>query len=143
MLKVPIKRVNGAKIPTYAHSNDSGADLYASEDCILEPMKITLVASGVHIAIPEGYEAQVRPKSGLALKHGIAFVNSVGTIDSGYRGEVKIIAINLGQQPYKVEKGTKIGQLVFQKVEHAAFEEVVELDATVRNHNGFGSTGLH
>jgi len=142
MLKVKIKKSQDAKIPSYAHQDDSGADLYASEDCTLEPMKISLIGSGVHLAIPQGYEAQVRPKSGLALKHGIAFVNSIGTIDAGYRGEIKIIAINLSQVPYEVKKGTKIGQLVFQKIEHAQFEEAAELDETARNHGGFGSTGL-
>ncbi len=142
MFVVKLKKTSEAKTPSYAHKGDSGADLYSTEDVILEPMKISLIGSGIHLAIPEGYEAQVRPKSGLALKHGIAFVNSIGTIDSGYRGEVKAIAINLGKEPYEVKKGTKIGQLVFQKVEHATFEEADSLDETSRNHGGFGSTGL-
>ena len=142
MFVVKIKKSNDAKLPSYAHTGDSGADLYSTEDVVLEIGKITLIASGVHLAIPQGYEAQVRPKSGLALKHGIAFVNSIGTIDSGYRGEIKVIAINLGKEPYEVKKGTKIGQLVFQKVEQAHFEETQDLDSTSRNHGGFGSTGL-
>ena len=143
MFVVKIKKSNDAKLPSYAHTGDSGADLYSTEDVVLEVGKITLIASGVHLAIPQGYEAQVRPKSGLALKHGIAFVNSIGTIDSGYRGEIKVIAINLGKEPYEVKKGTKIGQLVFQKVEQATFEETEDLDSTSRNNGGFGSTGLH
>lgn len=143
MFVVKIKKSSDAKVPSYAHIGDSGADLYSTEDVVLEVGKISLIGTGIHTAIPQGYEAQVRPKSGLALKHGIAFVNSVGTIDSGYRGEIKVIAINLGKEPYEVKKGTKIGQLVFQKVEHATFEETDDLDATSRNHGGFGSTGLH
>ena len=142
MITVKIKRAKDAKLPAYAHKGDSGVDLYATEDMMLEPMKIGLIPTGISIAIPEGYEAQIRPKSGLALNHGIAFVNSPGTIDSGYRGEVKIIAINLGAKPYHVEKGKKIAQMVFAKVEHANFLEVGTLDETARNHGGFGSTGL-
>jgi len=142
MITVRIKREDDAKLPGYAHKGDSGVDLYSTQDLVIEPMKIALIPTGLSIAIPEGYEAQVRPKSGLALNHGIAFVNSPGTIDSGYRGEIKIIAINLGDKPYHAEKGKKIAQMVFAKVEHAHFEEVKELDETSRNHGGFGSTGL-
>ena len=141
MITIRIKRTKDAMLPHYAHKGDAGVDLYSSEDVILEPMKIALVPTGISMAIPEGYEGQVRPKSGLALNHGIALVNSPGTIDSGYRGEIRIIAINLGKRPYTVEKGKKIAQMVFNKVEYAAFSEVALLDETSRGEGGFGSTG--
>ncbi len=142
MITIKLRKEKGAKVPAYAHKGDAGVDLYAAEEMLMDPMKVCLIPTGISMAIPEGYEGQVRPKSGLALSHGIALVNSPGTIDSGYRGEIKIIAINLGKQSYLVEKGKKIAQMVFQKVEHAKFEEVQELDLTMRNAGGFGSTGL-
>lgn len=142
VLKVKIKKIADVKTPFYAHKGDSGVDLYSAEDCMLNPMERKLVSTGIKIAIPHGYEAQIRPKSGLAVEHGITHANCVGTIDSGYRGEIKIPIINLGREPYKIEKGKKIGQMVFAKVEEAVFEEVEELDATSRNDKGFGSTGL-
>ncbi|MBI2102005.1 dUTP diphosphatase [Candidatus Woesearchaeota archaeon] len=141
MLKVKIKTSADAKIPSYAHKGDSGMDLYSAEECLLEPMERRLVATGIKIAIPLGYEAQIRPKSGLALQ-GISHANSIGTIDSSYRGEIKIPLINFGNKAYKIEKGKKIGQMVFAKVEEAIFEESDELDKTTRNEQGFGSTGL-
>ncbi|MBI4143443.1 dUTP diphosphatase [Candidatus Woesearchaeota archaeon] len=141
-LKVKIKRNAEAKMPFYAHEGDSGVDLYSSEDCMLAPMERKLVATGIKIAIPYGYEAQIRPKSGLAIEHGVSHANCIGTIDSGYRGEIKIPMINLSSKTYKIEKGKKIGQMVFAKVEEAVFEEVEELDVTARNDKGFGSTGL-
>ena len=142
MLKVKIKKAADAKMPSYAHKGDAGMDMYASEECLLKPMERKLVGTGIRIAIPHGYEAQIRPKSGLAIEHGISHANSVGTIDSGYRGEIKIPLINLSDRPYKIEKGKKIAQMVFAKVEEAVFEETEELDETARNENGFGSTGL-
>ena len=141
MLKIKIKKITDAKMPAYAHKGDSGVDLHSAEECLLQPMERRLVATGIKIAIPYGYEAQIRPKSGLALQ-GISHANCVGTIDSGYRGEIKIPMINLSGKPYKIEKGKKIGQMVFAKVEEAHFEEVEELDITTRNEKGFGSTGL-
>jgi len=141
MLKIKIKKAADAKMPVYAHKGDSGVDVYAAEECTLNPMERKLVATGIRIAVPYGYEAQIRPKSGLALD-GISHANCVGTIDSGYRGEIKIPMINLSDKPYKIEKGKKIGQMVFAKVEEAIFEEVENLDTTSRNENGFGSTGL-
>jgi dUTP pyrophosphatase len=108
---------------------------------MLHPMERKLVSTGIKIAIPYGYEAQIRPKSGMALQ-GISHANCVGTIDSGYRGEIKIPMINLSDRQYKIEKGKKIGQMVFAKVEEAIFEEVDEFDLTTRNEKGFGSTGL-
>ena len=142
MLKIKIKKVNDVKTPSYAHKGDSGVDLYSVEECILKPMERKLVATGIRISIPYGYEAQIRPKSGLAIEHGISHANCIGTIDSSYRGEIKIPIINFGDKPYKIEKGKKIGQMVFAKVEEAVFEEVNDLDVTTRNESGFGSTGL-
>ena len=145
-LKMPliIKMQKIADVPTpyYAHKGDSGVDLYAAEDAVLKPMERKLIATGLKLEIPCGYEGQVRPKSGLAISHGISHANCVGTIDSSYRGEIKVPLINLSDKAYKVEKGKKIGQLVFAKVEEAVFSEVNELGKTTRNENGFGSTGL-
>ena len=142
VLKIKIKKVADVKSPYYAHKGDSGVDLYSADDYILKPMERKLISTGIKIAIPPGYEAQVRPKSSLAIEHGISHANSVGTIDSGYRGEIKVPLINFGDKPYKIEKGKKIGQMVFAKVEEAVFEEVQELDATARGEGGFGSTGM-
>jgi len=141
MLKVKIKKTADVKTPFYAHKGDSGMDLYSAEECMLKPMERRLVATGIKVAIPYGYEAQIRPKSGLALQ-GISHANSIGTIDSSYRGEIKIPLINFSDKSYKIEKGKKIGQMVFIKVEEAVFEEAEELGETTRNEQGFGSTGL-
>lgn len=141
-LKVKIKKDSEIKTPFYAHKGDSGVDLYAAENYLLKPMERKLIATGIKIAVPYGYEAQIRPKSGLALENGISHANCVGTIDSSYRGEIKIPLINLSNKPYNIEKGRKIGQMVFAKVEEAIFEEVDELGETTRNEQGFGSTGL-
>lgn len=142
MLTIKIKRTGNAILPRYAHQGDSGVDLYATEEKTIGSGEIALIPTGISVAIPIGYEGQIRPKSGLALNHGIALVNSPGTIDAGYRGEIKIIMINLGKKAYAIEKGKKIAQMVFQKVEHVSFEEVTDLDETSRGHGGFGSTGL-
>ena len=142
MLKVKIKKIADVKTPLYAHKGDSGMDLYAAEDYLLKPMERKLIATGIKIAVPYGYEAQIRPKSGLAIEHGISHANCVGTIDAGYRGEIKIPMINLSDKAYKIEKGKKVGQMVFAKVEEAILEEDDELDETTRNEKGFGSTGL-
>ncbi len=142
-LKIRIKKIKeNAILPHYAHDGDAGVDLYSTEDYVLKPGQRILVSTGVIIAVPQGYEAQIRPKSGLALNHGISVCNSPGTIDSGYRGEIGVIAINHSKEEFKIEKGTKIAQLVFNKIEKAEFEEVKSLDNTKRGHGGFGSTGL-
>jgi len=141
VLKVKIKKNDDIKTPAYAHKGDSGVDLYAAEDYMIKPMERKLIGTGIKIAIPYGYEAQIRPKSGLALQ-GISHVNCVGTIDSSYRGEIKIPLINFSDIPFKIEKGKKIAQMVFAKVEEAVFEEVDNLGETTRNEKGFGSTGL-
>ena len=107
----------------------------------IEPGRIVLVPTGLHLAIPPGFEVQVRPRSGLALKHGISVVNSPGTIDSDYRGEVKIILGNLGREPFTIERGMRIAQLVVQRVIRAAIEVRDELADTARSHGGFGHSG--
>ena len=142
MLRVKIKKTASAKMPSYAHKGDAGMDLYSAEEYTLKPMERKLIGTGIRIAIPHGYEAQIRPKSGLAIEHGISHANSVGTIDSGYRGEIRVPLINLSEKPYRIETGKKIAQMVFAKVEEAVFEEAEDLDKTARNENGFGSTGL-
>jgi dUTP pyrophosphatase len=140
---VKVKRLdNEVKVPSYAHNGDSGMDLYANEKVLLESLERKAVGTGLVIEVPEGYEAQVRPKSGIALNHGVTVLNTPGTVDSCYRGEVKVIIMNLGREPYLVERGKKIAQLVFAKVEKAKFEEAHELGTTTRNDGGFGSTGL-
>ena len=136
---------DGAKMPRYEHDDDSGMDLFANEDEVINPGEIKLISTGVRIALPKGYEAQIRPKSGLALKHGITVLNTPGTIDAGYRGEIKVILINLGNNAYKIEKGKKIAQMVISKVEYLNMKVVNnkdELPSAERGEGGFGSTGL-
>jgi len=119
-------------------------DLCADVDgkVVISPGEIKLISCGIYIAIPEGYEAEVRPRSGLALKHGITLVNTPGTIDSDYRGLVNLIVINLGKQDFVVERGHRLAQMVIREVTRADFEETEELDATLRAHGGFGHTGI-
>ena len=131
----------GLPLPAYATAHAAGLDVVAAEDLILAPGQRHSVATGFAIAIPEGYEVQVRPRSGLALKHGITCPNSPGTIDADYRGEVKIILANIGAEPFPIVRGERIAQLVPAIVQRAAFAEVEALDETVRGHGGFGSTG--
>ena len=142
MIKVKIKKTkDNAIIPHYAHGGDAGLDLYSAEDYILKPGDRVLVSTGIKVAVPKGYEAQVRPKSGLALNHGLTVLNTPGTIDCGYRGEIGVIVINLGKEEVKIEEGKKVAQMVFSKVEEAEFVEE-ELDDTKRGAGGFGSTGI-
>jgi dUTP pyrophosphatase len=141
-MKLQIQRVvEDVKVPSYAHPGDAGMDLFAAEEYILKPGERKLVNTGIKIALPVGYEAQLRPKSGLALKHGISIVNTPGTVDAGYRGLVGVIAINHGTEDFKIEKNQKIAQMIINKVETADVEEVKELDDTTRGEGGFGSTG--
>ncbi len=131
------------KTPAYAHEGDAGVDLYSVVDKTLAPGERALIPTGIKMAIPHGYEGQVRPKSGLALKHGITVLNTPGTVDAPYRGEVGVILINLDPKAsYEVKKGEKVAQMVFNKVEYADFREEAELTATTRGAGGFGSTGL-
>jgi dUTP pyrophosphatase len=122
----------------------SGADLYAAVEMesVLEPQQIKAIPTGIFIEIPPGYEAQVRARSGLALRNGLAVVNAPGTIDSDYRGEVCVILCNLGKEPFKIQRGMRIAQLVFLPVVRAELEEVEELQKTRRNEGGFGHTGV-
>jgi len=142
VLKVKIQKIAEVPSPRYEHKGDSGVDLFAAESYLVNPMDRCLVKTGIRLEIPYGYEGQVRPKSGLALHHGISHANSIGTIDSCYRGEIMVPIINFGKEAYSIEKGKKVGQLVFIKVEEAQFEEVSSLGETSRNEKGFGSTGL-
>ena len=132
---------NGLPSPKYASDGAAGLDVVAAEDVTLVPGARHAVATGFAIAIPEGYEVQVRPRSGLALKHGITCLNTPGTIDHDYRGEVKVILANLGTEPFAVRRGERIAQLVPAPVQKAAFREVEMLGETSRGAGGFGSTG--
>ena len=120
----------------------SGADIFSCEDLLIGPGEIKLVSTGFSMAIPEGFEGQIRPRTGLAFKHGISVLNTPGTIDSDYRGEVKIILINLGKKDFTVKQGDRIAQLIITEVARASFLIVEELDETQRNEGGFGHTGL-
>lgn len=146
-MKILIKRMENAKdleLPRYMTQGAAGLDLYANVqgEIVIKPSQIKLIPTGIGISIPQGFEAQIRPRSGLALKHGISFVNTPGTIDSDYRGEINIIAINFGEEPFVVRRGDRIAQMVINKVEIPEIIEVDELDTTLRGEGGFGSTGL-
>ena len=130
-----------AQIPSYAHIGDAGADVYAIAEVTLQPLNRAAIPTGLAVDIPIGYEIQVRPKSGLALKHGVTVLNSPGTIDAGYRGEIQVIVINLGTEAYTCVKGQKIAQLVLKPVIQAQYIEG-ELGSSDRGIGGFGSTGL-
>nr|WP_315103532.1 dUTP diphosphatase [uncultured Fretibacterium sp.] len=144
MVRVLIARSGRAKdfpLPEYATPASAGVDLRASDGCVIPPGGRALVPTGLRIALPEGYEAQVRPRSGLALKHGVTLPNSPGTIDADYRGEIGVILMNLGQEPFIVEPGDRIAQMVVAPVARVAWSEAEALDATERGEGGFGSTG--
>ena len=130
-------------MPAYATAGASGMDLRADVDgeIVLMPGEIRLISSGIYLGIPEGYEAQIRPRSGLALKHGISLVNTPGTIDSDYRGLVNLIMINHGKEPFTIRRGDRIAQMIIKEVVRAEIEVTQDLDATVRSHGGFGHTG--
>lgn len=132
----------GLALPAYATAGAAGMDIVSAEDLTLDPGARSAVATGFAVAIPQGYEVQVRPRSGLALKHGVTCLNTPGTIDSDYRGEIRVILINLGVEPFVVRRGDRIAQLVPASVQRASMEEVATLDETVRGIGGFGSTGL-
>ncbi|MBW0144866.1 dUTP diphosphatase [Sphingomicrobium clamense] len=131
----------GLPLPAYATPGAAGMDVVSAEDVTIEPGERHPVATGFRVAIPEGYEIQVRPRSGLAFKHGITVPNTPGTIDSDYRGELKVLLINHGPDPFEVKRGERVAQLVPAAVTLASFEEVDALDDTDRGHGGFGSTG--
>ena len=140
-LKIDLQLLDGGIAPAYQTSGSAGMDICCSEGFELQPMERKAVPTGLKIALPEGYEAQVRPRSGLALKHGISMVNTPGTIDSDYRGEIRVILINLGQEVVRFERGERVAQLVVAPVTRAEWQLVDELDQTDRGTGGFGSTG--
>jgi dUTP pyrophosphatase len=131
-------------LPRYMTPQSAGMDICTAVDTpmVLEPGAIALVPTGLAMAIPPGYEAQIRPRSGLAVKHGIGIINAPGTIDSDYRGEVKIALINMGRVPYTIQRGERIAQMVIQRVYQAHVTVVEDLESTARNDGGFGSTGV-
>lgn len=143
---VQIKVVNKGKqpLPTYATAQSAGMDLRANIDSpiTLKPMERRLVPTGLHIALPEGYEAQVRPRSGLALKHGITVLNTPGTVDADYRGEIMVLLINFSNEEFVINAGERIAQMVIARHEQAQFEEVEVLDETERGAGGYGHTGV-
>ena len=132
----------GLPLPSYATPGAAGMDVVAAEDVDLAPGQRHAVATGFRVAIPHGYEIQVRPRSGLAFKHGISVPNTPGTIDSDYRGELKVLLINHGSEPFAIRRGERIAQLVPAAVTPATFDEVDDLDDTQRGAGGFGSTGV-
>jgi dUTP pyrophosphatase len=143
MLKLLIKRLSPtAVMPAYAHPGDAGLDLYADAAVSLEPGETKLVGTGISIELPLNTEAQVRPRSGLALRHGITVLNTPGTIDRGYRGEVGVILINHGQVRFDVHPGMKVAQLVIASCLTVTVEESDELSGTARGQGGFGSSGV-
>ena len=133
----------GLALPAYATAGAAGMDVLSAEEVALAPGARHAVATGLALEIPPGYEIQVRPRSGLALKHGISVPNTPGTVDSDYRGELKVILINHGAEPFAIHRGDRVAQLVLAPVVRAAWDEVEELDDTQRGSGGFGSTGGH
>jgi dUTP pyrophosphatase len=143
-VRLPVKRLDPTiELPSYAYEGDAGLDLRSSEDVTLKPFERRLVSTGLAIAIPEGYAGFVQPRSGMALKHGLSMANTPGLIDSHYRGELKVIAINLDpSEPIVIKRGDRIAQLVIQQVPVVSLVEVEELDETDRGAGGFGSSGV-
>ena len=152
---VPVKKLHpDAVLPSYQSDGAAGMDLCPIEDCRILPRgrhvfdgivyygAPRLIGTGIAVAIPPGFEGQIRPRSGLAVKHGVTVLNSPGTIDSDYRGEVKVLLINLGSEPFVIKRGDRIAQIVFAPVARAGLQQVDDLDATARGAAGFGSTGV-
>ncbi len=142
-LTVVVTVEQGAKLPDYATASSSGVDLTAflREPLQLNPLERALVPTGIRVAIPEGYEAEVRPRSGIAFRHGVTVLNTPGTIDADYRGEVKVILINLGKEPFVIRDGDRIAQMVFRSVARVLWRRSDSLPGTERGDGGFGSTG--
>lgn len=143
---IAIKRTaagQGLPLPQYMTEGSAGLDLFAAVEKseTLQPGEIKLIPTGLSMALPQGYEAQIRPRSGLALRHGITMVNTPGTVDADYRGEIGLIMINLGQEPFLINRGDRVAQMVINKVARAEFAEVEDLEQTSRSSGGFGSTG--
>ncbi|HWC77132.1 MAG TPA: dUTP diphosphatase [Blastocatellia bacterium] len=143
MITIPVKLLDeGMAVPKYQHEGDAGLDLSSRVDYVIDPGERATVPTGIAVAIPPGYAGFVLPRSGLALRHGIALVNSPGLIDSGYRGELAIVMINTDKrEPFQIKRGDRIAQLVVQRVEAATLLQVSDLDQTSRGSGGFGSTG--
>ena len=146
-VRIVIKKLPGSEdipLPRYMTPHASGMDIHAAvtEDVVLNPGEIKLIATGISIALPEGFEGQVRPRSGLALRHGVSVLNTPGTIDADYRGEVGIILINLGRDPFVVKRGDRIAQLTVNRVFQARLELASDLPDTARNEGGFGHSGI-
>ena len=146
MVKIPVVNRGHQQLPAYATPQSAGMDLRANLEApvTLRPMERRLIPTGLYIALPEGYEAQVRPRSGLALKHGLTVLNAPGTIDADYRGEVKVLLINLSQEPFEINHGERIAQMVVSRFQQIQWEEVPTLEAlsqTERGAGGFGHTG--
>jgi dUTP pyrophosphatase len=141
--ELPVRRLDpGLPLPAYAHPGDAGADLCAAEDVVLPPGGRATVGTGLAVAVPDGFAAFVHPRSGLAARHGITVVNAPGTVDAGYRGEVRVVLLNTDPtEPFTVRRGDRIAQLVVQPVTRVRFLEVAELPPTPRGEGGFGSTG--
>ncbi|HYY77976.1 MAG TPA: dUTP diphosphatase [Actinomycetes bacterium] len=141
--EVPVRRLDpDLPLPAYAHPGDAGADLRAAEDVVLPPGGRAVVRTGVAVAVPDGYAGFVHPRSGLAVRHGITLVNAPGTIDAGYRGEIRVVLLNTDPaEPFKVNRGDRIAQLVVQPVASARFVAADELPPSPRGEGGFGSTG--
>lgn len=144
-MKVKIINKSGLKLPKYETSGSAGMDLLANveESIVLRPMERRLVPTGLFIEIPEGFEGQVRPRSGLAIKHGITLINCVGTIDSDYRGELCIPMVNLGSEEFEIKRGDRIAQLVVCEYKRVQLVEVEEINSSQRGTGGFGSTGIN
>ena len=142
-MKVKIVNHSPYPCPAYATEQSAGVDLRANLEApvVLRPLERTLVPTGLYIALPKGYEAQVRPRSGLAVKHGITVLNSPGTVDADYRGELRTVLVNLGTEPFEIVPGERIAQMVIARYEQVEWEEVDQLDETRRGTGGFGSTG--
>jgi dUTP pyrophosphatase len=141
-LVLAVKRLDeAAHLPAYAHEGDAGLDLLSCETLVLAPRERAAVGTGIAVAIPEGWVGLVHPRSGLALRAGLTVVNAPGTIDSGYRGEVKVLLVNLGEEKVEIQQGERIAQLILQRVGHAEIVEVDDLEDTARGAGGFGSTG--
>jgi dUTP pyrophosphatase len=143
MVDISIQRLDaGLPLPSYAHPGDAGADLHSAVDLTLEPGERALVPTGIAMALPEGYVALVHPRSGLAARHGISIVNAPGTIDAGYRGEVKVCLVNTDRhESFAIRRGDRVAQLVIQRFETASFVEAEELPGSARGDGGYGSTG--
>ncbi len=147
MIKIKVKRLDYRRVselPSYASTGSSGCDLRASVEApiTLNPGEVKLIPTGLAISVPPGYEAQIRPRSGIALKHGVGMVNAPGTIDADYRGEIGIILINWGKDPFVIQEGDRIAQMVIARVCRAELREVDELDETERGEGGFGHSGI-